>query len=197
MGYSFILAVTLAFDAFAVAVSLGLSSSVRKQADKIKVALFFGFFQFFMPFVGGFVFNSFFDKYGNIVNIFAAASLLFLGGKMIYESFQPQPNMCENKVCDTSCVEEVCKRNGKSKKLKLSEILHFSIATSIDSLLAAPVISALQLKFTVTTIIIGVVTFIMSYIGINFSKVVSVKMEKKFEFIGGVILILLMLKAIN
>lgn len=196
MIYSIILSITLAFDAFAVAVSLGLSSTVTSKKDKFKVAFAFGFFQFIMPVIGGFIISPFVDKYGFVVSIIGTVFLAFLGGKMIVESLKPQPNLCNNNMNCEACAEGVCLRTGKSKSLKNSELLRYSIATSIDALLAGTIINALELQFTLTVVLIGVITFAFSFIGVNFSKFVKASMEKKMEFAGGVILVLLAIKSI-
>ncbi len=193
---SIILSISLAIDAFATAVSLGLSSTVRKQKDKFKVALFFGFFQFIMPAISVFLILPFTEKYQFYINVFGTMCLLILGGKMIYESFQPQPNLCDKTVCDDMCIKNVCMRTGKSKSLSNKKLLQYSIATSIDALVAGLVISTLELNFILTITLIGVITFILSYIGVNFGRFIKVNMEKRFELIGGVILVLLAVKSI-
>ncbi len=196
MIYSLILAITLAFDAFATAVSLGLSSTVSQKSDKFKVAFFFGFFQFIMPVIGGLIIYPFVSDYGFIIKIIGTACLSILGLKMIVESFKPQPNLCERVECDSGCLEGTCKRTGKERKLSNKKLLQYSVATSIDALLASTIIQALELRFIFTVVLIGVITFALSFIGVNFSKFVKQSMEKKFEFIGGVILMLLAIKSI-
>ncbi len=196
MIYSLILSVTLAFDAFATAVSLGLSSTVKQRKDKFKVALSFGFFQFAMPVIGGLILYPFVSSYGFVIEIIGTICLSVLGLKMVIESFKAQPNLCEKEVCDVNCSEGTCKRTGKEKRLSNKKLLQYSIATSVDALLASTIIQALGLDFAVTVVLIGVITFILSFIGVNFSNFVKPSMEKKFEFVGGVILIFLAIKSI-
>lgn len=195
MIFSIILAITLALDAFASAVSLGLSSTVKAQKDKLKVSLSFGFFQFIMPVIGGLIISPFTSKYEIVIKVLGTLFLAVLGLKMIYESFQPSPNLCEKITCDSKCTEKVCKRTGKERRLSNKKLIQYSIATSIDALVAGLAINSLGLNFTVTVILIGVITFVLSYIGVNFGRFVKNNMEKKFEFVGGVILILLAIKS--
>lgn len=196
MFYSIVLSITLALDAFASAVSLGLSQTVKNQKDKLKVSISFGFFQFIMPVIGGLVISPFTSKYEIVIKVLGTVFLTFLGGKMVYESFQPSPNLCEKVMCDDSCNEKVCKRTGKERQLSNKKLIQYSVATSIDALLAGVVITSLGLDFLITVVLIGVITFALSYIGINFGRFVKNNMEKRFEFIGGVILILLAIKTI-
>ncbi len=196
MLYSIILSITLALDAFASAVSLGLSQTVKNQRDKLKVSISFGFFQFIMPVIGGLVISPFTSKYEIVIKVLGTVFLAILGAKMIYESFQPSPNLCEKVMCDENCSEKVCKRTGKERRLSNKKLIQYSIATSIDALLAGVAISSLGLDFTLTVILIGIITFVLSYIGINFGRFVKNNVEKRFEFIGGVILILLAIKTI-
>ncbi len=196
MIYSLVLAISLAIDAFAVAFSLGASSVVVRRIDKFKVAVSFAAFQMIMPIIG-FVIVLPLSNYGIIVKLVAMGFLLFLGIKMIKESFEIMPNRCKNLIClDDECNELICKRSGKCRKLSIKDLLVYSIATSVDALLAGAIIIAMDLNIVITIIFIGVVTFILSYIGSSFTKFFKKGLEKKLELLGGVVLILLALKTL-
>ncbi|MFV0499247.1 MAG: manganese efflux pump MntP family protein [Bacilli bacterium] len=195
MGYSIILAISLAMDAFTTSVTLGLSSTVTSKYDRFKVAISFGFFQFLMPLIGGTLILPFVKKYSLVINILGTLFLMLLGCKMIYDSFSNAPNQCENIVCDGTCNNKICKRTGKSRVLSNRLLLKFSIATSIDALCAGLIIKSLNIDFLYTIILIGLITFILSLLGVNSGSLVKRGFEKKFELLGGVILILLAIKS--
>ena len=69
-----------------------------------------------------------------------------------------------------------------------------AIATSIDALAVGITIPLLNVNIFLATIFIGVITFILSIIGVKVGNKFGDKYENKAEFIGGVILILLGVK---
>lgn len=82
----------LAADAFAVSLTSGLLIQRIKINKALKIALFFGVFQCFMPLIGwavGINFSYLIAKFDHWV---AFGLLSFIGGKMIYESFQLETN---------------------------------------------------------------------------------------------------------
>ena len=81
-------AISLAMDAFTVAIAKGISLKEAKPHQAAKVALFFGGFQALMPFIGWACGQSF-EKYIHAFTPWIALILLCaIGGKMLYESFQ-------------------------------------------------------------------------------------------------------------
>ncbi len=196
MFYSIVLATTLAIDAFAVAISLSLSSTITRKVDYFKVALSFAIFQSVMPIIGMVIILPF-EHFSVLIPILGTIFLLILGAKMIKESFEAAPNLCESEVCKLDgCCEHICKNTGKSRYLSFKDLVMFSIATSIDALLAGAIIVSLDINFMITILFIGVITFILSFGGAMFAKRFKVGFEKRMEFIGGIILILLAVKTI-
>ena len=98
--------------------------------------------------------------------------LLFLiGAKMIYESFQ-HPD--EGDVCEI---------------LSLRELLFLSVATSIDAFAVGVTFAFLNISLLEPIIIIGLVTFLLSLVGVYIGKGVGHLFESKIEIVGGIILI--------
>ncbi len=196
MFLSLILAISLAIDAFCVAVSLSASSTISRTIDKLKVSISFAIFQGLMPVIGMIIILPI-QNYLGVVNILGFVFLIILGAKMIKESFDPLPNLCENSICRLDgCCEEVCKNTGKNRYLKFKDLLVYSVATSIDALLAGAIIVTLDVDLKITILFITVVTFVLSVFGSFFASRLKVGFEKKAEFLGGVILILLAVKTI-
>jgi putative Mn2+ efflux pump MntP len=140
------------------------------------MAVSFGLFQAFMPLLGwatglslsGFV--SGIDHWGAFV------LLGFIGGKMIYDSRGMKMS------------EE------KSKSLKLTALLMLSIATSIDALVVGFSFSFLQMAMVTPVLIIGIVTFLLSFVGISFGSKLGHLFENKVEVAGGIVLIIIGIK---
>ena len=89
-------AISLAMDAFTVAIAKGISLKEAKPHQAIKVALFFGGFQALMPFIGWALGQSF-EKYISAFTPWIALILLCaIGGKMLYESFQDDTEEVED-----------------------------------------------------------------------------------------------------
>ena len=69
-----------------------------------------------------------------------------------------------------------------------------AIATSIDALAVGVTFAFLQVNVWVAIAIIGAITFVLSLIGVAIGAKLGDKFEKKAEFIGGLILILIGVK---
>ena len=84
------LSLGLAADAFAVAVSSGITIKHMKVNKALKIALFFGGFQAVMPIIGWSIGLTFSFLISAIDHWIAFGLLSFIGGKMIYESLQSE-----------------------------------------------------------------------------------------------------------
>ncbi len=164
------IAVGLAMDAFAVSISNGIISKESKLNLGLKLGFFFGGFQALMPILGWWAAYSIKDYIVEIDHWIAFVLLSFIGGKMIYEAFSK-------------------KENESQPKLKLYTILILSIATSIDALAVGITFTFLEIDILLPAIIIGVVSFIMSFIGVLLGAKFSKIFGNKIEVIGGLILI--------
>jgi putative Mn2+ efflux pump MntP len=82
-----LIAVGLAMDAFAVSITLGLSTKKPKPTEIIIPGVYFGFFQSLMPMIGYFVGIYFASKIENLDHWIAFVLLGFIGGKMVKDSF--------------------------------------------------------------------------------------------------------------
>jgi len=93
-----------------------------------------------------------------------------IGGKMLYESFNENTE---------DAIAQVTNR----------VLLILAIATSIDAMAAGFTLGLLDVNPFVSMIIIGVITFIFSFIGVFLGTKGGTFLEDKAEKIGGVILI--------
>ncbi len=174
--HALILGVTLAMDALSISVSKALATQKIKVSNGLKLSIVFGLFQAVMPFIGYLVGNSFYDVLENYFGFISFAILVFIGGKMIYEHFKNQ--------------DEV-----HSEKITIKELIILGIATSIDALAAGFIFagnSILEVLFS--CLIIGIITFIICFIGYFFGCKLGSVIGEKGEVFGGVVLMILGIK---
>lgn len=166
-----IMSIGLAMDAFAVAICTGLEIKDIKLKDIIRVGLWFGCFQALMPFIGYLLGSRFENVISNIDHWVAFILLAFIGGKMIFEAYHDE--------------------KGNYGNLNFKSMLVLAIATSIDALAVGIAYTFLygSNNMIITFSLIGIITFIMSIIGVKIGNVFGKKFKSIAEIIGGVILI--------
>lgn len=129
-----------------------------------------------MPLIGWFAGRQFSSLIGNFDHWIAFGLLSVLGIKMIFESFKP----------------EDVKTN--FNPLKFNVLLGMGIATSIDALVVGVSFAFLKTNIWLSIAIIGFITFLVAMLGMLFGKNVGNKFGRRFEILGGFILIAIGLK---
>lgn len=162
----------LAMDAFAVSICKGLSMKNVKKKDVFIIALFFGGFQALMPFIGWFLGRGFESYITSIDHWIAFILLGIIGGKMLIDGIKGD---------DEESDEEF--------SLDIKELFLLAIATSIDALAIGITFAFLSYPIMECVVIIGITTFIISFIGVYIGNVFGAKYEHKAEIMGGIILI--------
>ncbi len=169
------IAIALSFDAMAVAAANGAHHHQMKTKKALKIAFYFGFFQFIMPLIGYVLGIGLVQFISGIDHWIAFILLTILGVKMLIESFKKE----EEKKIDIH-----------SFKILLTQ----SVATSIDALIVGITIALLPVNIWLSVSIIGITTFVLSLISIYIGKKSGEKWGKKAEIIGGIVLIVIGLK---
>ena len=169
-----LIAVGLSMDAFAVSVCKGLSVKKVGVKHAALAGLYFGGFQFLMPVIGyllGFRFESVIESIDHWV---AFVLLAFIGGNMIKESF------------------------GKAEELNddfgVKTMLLMAIATSIDALAVGITFAFLEVQILPAAGLIGVTTFLMSFVGIYIGNAFGIRYKSRAELAGGIILVVIGVK---
>lgn len=171
----FLLCIGLAMDAFAVSVCKGISMKKMNWKKAIIIGLYFGGFQALMPTIGYFLGAAFQSLITSIDHWIAFILLGIIGGGMIKESFGDDE---ENRNDDVS----------------FKTMIVLAIATSIDALAIGITFAFLNVNLVLAISLIGIITFILSVFGTKIGNRFGNKYEKKAEFLGGVILVLLGIK---
>lgn len=157
-------------DAFAVSISTGLN---RKPSPLqiFRLSSSFGFFQFAMPMIGWFLGREVSVYVGAFDHWIAFGLLLFVGGKMLWESRRGEHS--ENKADPT----------------RGAMLLVLSLATSIDALSVGLSLAFLQVPILIPSMIIGLITFALSAIGAAFGGRIGRRWGIWAEVVGGCVLI--------
>ena len=167
----FLIGLGLSMDAFSVSVTNGMCLERAGIRDAVKISFMYAFFQFLMPVIGFFAGNIFKDVINSVDHWIAFCLLLFIGIKMISETFE--------------------KKNEKNECQKIGLKLLFvqGIATSIDALAVGISFAALKMPVFSSSLMIGLITFVICFLGVYIGKKVGNLLKGKAEILGGVILI--------
>lgn len=171
------LAVALSMDAFAVSVGLGSKHKKRPISLAFMAGAYFGLFQGLMPVIGYLAGKGLLDWVEAYAPWIAFLLLVLVGAKMIYESF-------------AEGIEE-----------DITNITHrimlvLAIATSIDAMAAGFALTLLDVGPFIACLVIGVTTFLFSYVGVFIGSKSGTWLESKAGLLGGVVLILIGLKIV-
>ncbi|MBP3502452.1 MAG: manganese efflux pump [Clostridia bacterium] len=170
-----LISIGLAMDAFAVATCKGLAMKKMSWKKAIIIAMYFGVFQAIMPVLGYCLGINFQEKITNIDHWIAFILLNAIGINMIKETFNNNDD-------------------DKDDNVDFKTMVILAIATSIDALAIGITFAFLKCNIYISAVCIGIITFILSIIGVKIGNVFGCKYEKKAQILGGVILSVLGLK---
>ena len=181
IGELFLLAVGLSMDAFAVSICKGLAMKKATLKAEATCGLWFGGFQMLMPIIGFFLGSLFaeaieaFDHWG------AFGLLVIIGINMLKEALEKEDESDDNPEKDAD--------------LSVRTMFLMAVATSIDALAVGISLAMVgSVNIWLAAAFIGICTFLLSALGVKIGNVFGSRYEKKAEFTGGVILILLGVK---
>ena len=109
---------------------------------------------------------------------------------MIIGSFKKEK--CADRVCSAEpCRDRSCPAQAKETSLAPRQMIPLALATSIDALAVGASLALLYVNIIPKVSVIGVVTFVVSAIGVRVGNIFGAKFKSKAVFLGGVILILI------
>lgn len=167
----FLIALALAMDAFAVALSAGAYLVKADIRQTFRLTFHFGLFQFLMPIVGWIAGEQFLTIISAVDHWIAFGLLSLIGGNMIRESFQ------------------TAEKNIRFDITKGWSLVNLSFATSVDAFAVGLSLAVLDVGIVGPSIVIGVVASLMTLIGLRLGEQLSSRFGKRMEFLGGAILI--------
>ena len=168
----------MAFDAFAVAIAVGIRLGELEKWTIFRLSFHFGFAQFGMPIIGWMAGDYLVGTIGVYAKIMAAVILAILGGRLIWEQFKPEEH------------------SWQGDPTRGASLLVLMFATSIDALAAGFTLALVGVQILYPTMIIGVVAASMTILGLIFGRTLGLKFGKTAGVIGGLILIALAIKTL-
>jgi manganese efflux pump family protein len=170
------IAVGLSMDAVAVAMASGCAAKKIELRPTLRMAFFFGLFQVLMPVAGWLAGLGFKKIIAGFDHWLAFFLLSFIGCKMFWEARH-------NDGCKV-----------QTNQVGLAVLLGLAVATSIDALAVGLSFSLLAVHIATPVLIIGLVTFSLSFLGVFIGHRFGSWFAGKVEFLGGAILIAIGLK---
>jgi manganese efflux pump family protein len=166
-----LLAVGLAMDCFAVSLGIGTTRQACAPRPIFRLSFHFGLFQSLMPLLGWFGGSRVAYLIGGVDHWVAFALLGWVGGRMIRSGFDADS---ESYSCDPS----------RGRMLVL-----LSLATSLDALAVGLSLAMLRVDIVPPIIAIGVITALISVLGLRLGSRLGESFGKRTEIAGGLILI--------
>jgi len=172
-----LIAIGLSFDSFAVSLANGLSIKKLSPWLIFKSSANLALFQGAMPVMGYYIaigFQKTIEAYDHWI---AFLLLSMIGSKMIYESLYAKEAAEKNKI-----------------QLSRVKLVVQGIGTSIDALAIGVSFALLEIDILKPVLIIFIVTFIASLIGIQLGKYYGKNLGSRMELFGGIILMAIGIK---
>jgi manganese efflux pump family protein len=166
-----LIAVGLAMDAFAVALTAGTTGHGQRMRPALRISFHFGLFQFLMPVIGWYLGTRLEQHVAGYGRRVAFGLLALVGAHMLYESFQREPDELPG---------------DPTRGLRLVTLC---VATSLDALAVGLSLAMIGQRIWYPSAVIGVVTAVLSLLGIHLGNRLRGAFGKRMEQIGAVILI--------
>ena len=165
-----ITAIALSMDAFAVAISKGLSVQKVRLKHGLITGAYFGGFQALMPLIGYWLASGFAEYIRDFDHWIAFALLGIIGANMLREAFGDE--------------EEEANASFSARVM-----LPMAVATSIDALATGVSFAVTGTNIWIAITMVGITTFLFSMLGVKIGNIFGSKYQKSAEIVGGVILI--------
>jgi putative Mn2+ efflux pump MntP len=166
-----LISLSMAMDAFAVCLGAGTTGQADGPRPTFRLAFHFGLFQFIMPVLGWLAGTTVARYISSFDHWIAFGLLAFVGGRMIWGGFHE---------------EQEEKNNDPSRGWTM---VLLSIAVSIDALAVGLSLGLIGVSVWYPAVVIGVVTSLLSLVGLRIGNSLGRKFGKVMEIIGGLVLI--------
>lgn len=189
------LGVALATDAFSVTISNTFAFDDHRFSRLMRMPLFFGLFQFGMPLAGYFVGGiaaELIEKYAGIVSL---VILGFIGSNMLYSGYKALKEDASEE--DEEEAQQGAQQEAQQGAITLSygKLVFQAVATAIDAFAVGVSFRAHSVDILVASALFGIITAILCTIALFIGKKLGPLLGDRAEMVGGVVLILIGLKA--
>lgn len=165
-----LIGIGLGMDSFAVSVCKGLTMKKMNWKKAFIIGTYFGIFQAVMPLIGYSLGKGFENIITSIDHWIAFILLVAIGLNMIKEALGKDMETHDDNV-------------------DYKTMIVLAIATSIDALAIGITFAFLNVNLLLAILLIGIIAFALSVIGVKIGNVFGNRFEKIAEFLGGIILI--------
>lgn len=165
-----LISIGLAMDAFAVSVGKGMTLKRVRAYHALNAGVWFGGFQALMPIIGYFVGRSFASYVTSVDHWIAFGLLVLIGFNMIRETIKGDDE-------------------AQDANFGVKTMLLMAIATSIDAMAVGVSMAFLDVNIWVSALVIGVVTLLISAMGVYLGRLFGSRLGANAGIAGGVILI--------
>ena len=162
------IAISLSMDAFSLSLAYGTLNLERKYINMLSVIV--GVYHFIMPLLGMWIGNSILKVLPISTNTIVFVVLVLIGIEMIIESFKSEKSV---------------------SLMKLSELLIFGLAVSLDSFSVGLGLGTIYKNPLICSIIFSIFATLFTYIGLYFGKKLNNWVGKISTVIGGIMLIII------
>jgi manganese efflux pump family protein len=169
----FIVAIALGMDCFSVSLGVGGSQAEKNNRSMFRLSFHFGLFQGLMALLGWLMGTTVVSQISQFDHWIAFGLLVWVGIRMVINGIKPDS---EKSAADPT--------RGKFMVL-------LSVATSIDALAVGLSLGLLDVNILNASLLIGLISFAMSIVGVMLGHRLSEKFGNRMEIIGGFILILI------
>ncbi len=166
-----LIGISLAMDCFAVSLAASAACPSRRIRIALAFGISFGVFQSGMMILGWSLGTAIVALVSGVARWIAFGILSLIGGKMIWEGVWER------------------EAGWNADCLSPATILILATATSIDSLGVGLSLGFVDSAIYLITFVVGAVAFIFSCLGAVLGGALAEKFGKKFEVLGGIILI--------
>jgi len=166
-----LIAISMSMDAFAVCLGAGTTGQAEGWRPTFRLSFHFGLFQFLMPVLGWLAGTTIEHYIADYDHWIAFSLLAFVGVRMIWSGFHP---------------EKETQKNDPSRGWSLVVL---SIATSIDALAIGLSLGVIGVTIWYPAVVIGIVTGLLSWLGLRLGNKLSEKFGERIEIVGGIVLV--------
>lgn len=164
-------AVGLSMDALAVSIAAAMSVGRVTPGHVFRLGFHFGLFQFLMPVLGWLLGSSVSKLIGDYDHWVAFGLLSAVGIKMLWEAWSTED------------------RQSRADPSRGIMLITLSIATSIDALAVGLSMALLDVAIWGPSVVIGLVTGLLSALGVIFGSRLGTRWGHAAEVLGGCVLI--------
>ncbi|SEO23174.1 Putative Mn2+ efflux pump MntP [Amphibacillus marinus] len=172
------IAFALGLDAFSVCLGIGLQPIRLKKIAAI--GLWIGGFHIIMPLLGLLIGSFLFDWISDFTELISGLLLVGLGMHIIFNTF----------------AENYHQAAQKKQSFHTSAMLVLAFSVSLDSLPVGISLGVSGFATTLTLLIFGIVTTILTWISLLIAKKIQHNFDRSFDWIGGLTLCIIGLTVI-